>query len=68
MQIIVNGIEKEFDSEIISVSDFLELESLIKTDGIAIAINQNVIPKSEWKKTLLKKNDQLLIIKATQGG
>ena len=68
MQIIVNGIEKEFDSEIISVSDFLELESLIKTDGIAIAINQNVIPKSEWKKTLLKKIDQLLIIKATQGG
>ncbi|MGE0569200.1 MAG: sulfur carrier protein ThiS [Bacteroidia bacterium] len=40
----------------------------IQTKGIAIAINQSIIPKSEWDKTLLKENDNLLIITATQGG
>ncbi len=38
------------------------------TKGIAIAINDNVIPKSQWLDTLLCVNDKVLVIKATQGG
>lgn len=37
-------------------------------NGIAIAINNNVIPKTDWQNFQLHSNDQLLIIKATQGG
>jgi sulfur carrier protein len=36
--------------------------------GLAVAINEEVIPKNEWEKTILNQNDQVLIIKATQGG
>ena len=37
-------------------------------DGIAIAINREVILKAKWPETLLTENDQVLIIQATQGG
>jgi sulfur carrier protein len=39
-----------------------------KTKGIAVAINQNIIPKTKWESTLLKDKDSVMIIKATQGG
>lgn len=49
------------------------LENLIKekniqTEGTAIAVNEIVIPKSKWKKIILKENDRILIIIATSGG
>ena len=36
--------------------------------GIAIAVNDSVIPKSNWEKHILQSTDHILIIKATQGG
>ncbi|MDF3028822.1 MAG: thiamine biosynthesis protein ThiS [Fluviicola sp.] len=36
--------------------------------GIAVAINGQVIPKDSWMETPVNENDELLIIKATQGG
>lgn len=40
----------------------------IQSNGIAIAINQKVIAKSNWDTNQLKDNDDVLIIKSTQGG
>jgi thiamine biosynthesis protein ThiS len=37
-----------------------------KTKGIAIAINDTVIPKSNWNSHPLKETDTVLIIFATQ--
>ncbi|MBC7862697.1 MAG: sulfur carrier protein ThiS [Bacteroidia bacterium] len=68
MQLTVNGSKRDIGSETISVSDLLRSEAVLKTEGIAVAVNQNVIPKTEWEQTFLKENDTLLIIKATQGG
>ena len=39
-----------------------------KTKGIAVAVNQSIIPKQNWESTSLKEKDNVLIIKATQGG
>lgn len=36
--------------------------------GIAVAINGQVIPKNSWQETTVNENDDILIIKATQGG
>ncbi len=36
--------------------------------GVAIAINDEVIPRAEWEKTITKENDRILIITATAGG
>ena len=48
-------------------------EALLSLDiaggkGIAIAVNDNVVPRAEWETYSLKVNDQLTVIKATQGG
>ena len=39
-----------------------------KQNGIAVAVNEAIVPKSLWGETTLQANDNLLIIKATQGG
>ncbi|MCF0070685.1 sulfur carrier protein ThiS [Dyadobacter sp. CY261] len=36
--------------------------------GIAVAINQSVVPKSDWHTRQLSPNDQITLITATQGG
>ena len=45
------------------------LEKLsIQQRGIALAVNQTIISKQHWDTTFLESNDDVLIIKATQGG
>lgn len=56
-----------------SIEDSTNLTSLIHhleidEKGIAIAVNLTVISKSDWDKLTLKENDNITIIKATQGG
>ncbi|WP_303315363.1 sulfur carrier protein ThiS [Flavivirga abyssicola] len=38
------------------------------SEGIAFAINNNIIAKEQWDSYGLSSNDQVLIIQATQGG
>jgi len=56
--------------EIASKSNLLQcLEQLnLYQEGIAVAINNQIITKDNWKATSLKNKDTILIIKATQGG
>ena len=62
----VNNKEHQFLASI-SLQEILE-ELQISTNGIAVAVNQNIITKSDWLTTTLNQNDAVLIIKATQGG
>ncbi len=36
--------------------------------GIAVAINNTVVPKAQWSMRLLCEKDSIIIISATQGG
>jgi sulfur carrier protein len=36
--------------------------------GFAVAVNEAVVPNSEWGAISLHKNDRILIVQATQGG
>lgn len=40
----------------------------VATNGIAIAVNQAVVPQNNWENTVVNHNDTVLIIQATQGG
>ncbi|WP_290671837.1 sulfur carrier protein ThiS [Kordia sp.] len=40
----------------------------ITTQGIAVAINQNIIAQENWDAQKLHQGDDILIITATQGG
>lgn len=39
-----------------------------KQNGIAVAVNGQVVPKVSWTEVTVNENDEILIIKATQGG
>ena len=47
---------------------FLESLQLPTLDGLAIAVNEMVIPRASWVAYALNNNDKILLIKATQGG
>lgn len=67
MEIKVNNdtIQITNDSNILSLLQHLRGEKL---NGLAVALNDTVVPRSQWDKTSLNQNDNLLIIQATQGG
>lgn len=67
MKIKVNNKEKIMPEKI-SVSELIKLLNYTDTVGIALAINQEVIPKTNWDNTNLKSGDNVTIIQATCGG
>ena len=54
--------------ELCSVQQMLDEIIPEKQKGIAVAVNNSVILKINWQNLFLKQNDEVLIIKATQGG
>ncbi|GGF66031.1 sulfur carrier protein ThiS [Wenyingzhuangia marina] len=62
----VNNLSKEI-SENSSVEQLLQQLSQPE-HGIAVAINQQIISKSNWNQHFLNQGDDVLIIQATQGG
>lgn len=51
-----------------NISGMLEVLRITSQKGIAIAINNNVVPGAEWRTYELKDNDKVTLIRATQGG
>ena len=51
-----------------TLAEVLPLLQIKQADGIAIAVNDAVIPKGEWGRTLLRPDDKIFVIRATQGG
>jgi sulfur carrier protein len=62
------------NQQIYQVTDVCSVQQLlthvldIPARGIALAINQAIISKANWETHLLNPGDQIIIIKATQGG
>jgi sulfur carrier protein len=67
MEIKLNNVLKELP-ENCSVQQLVDLTMPQSQNGIAVAVNQQVISKNNWQEFLLNTNDDVLIIKATQGG
>lgn len=66
MDIIINGRPQTFDSNI-SVAEMIA--SIYDSDkGIAVAVNNTLIPHKQWATRQLVENDEIVIIKAAYGG
>jgi len=62
MQILLNGESQEIKEEI-------TLDDLVGSySGIAVAINENVIPQENWGKWKIQQNDRVEVIAPFQGG
>ena len=65
MKIKVNNKEVETGTcHLLKLSQELELPST----GIAVAVNNRMIPRTEWEHFVLREHDELVIIKAVCGG
>ena len=51
-----------------ALADILQQNGITNQKGIAVAVNNAVVPKSEWQNKILNENDKITIIRATQGG
>lgn len=67
MTISVNNkpLELVFPENITSVLQRLQFHHV---QGLAVAVNNQVVPKSSWETHMLNDHDKLTIIRATQGG
>ncbi len=61
--------QKKFQlSERGTLADVLPLLQIEQADGIAIAVNEAVVPRGEWAGYVLQEQDKVFVIRATQGG
>lgn len=68
MKIYVNGQEESVEKNI-TLEEFLKTKRISKEDkGIAIALNDDVISKSEWSSRTLEEGARVEIVRAVQGG
>jgi len=67
MDILVNGKPQrvEDNSNLIEVLDRNQINNRF---GVAIAVNNTVIPKTEWEKYTVQSKDSITIINAIFGG
>ena len=68
MELIINNQIKNFAQSTLTIQALLDIEAPAKQKGIAVAINNSVIPRINWDNYTLCPTDQILIISATQGG
>jgi len=68
MELTINNQTKIFAQSTLTIQALLDIEEPAKQKGIAVAVNNSVIPKTDWDNYTLSPSDQILIISATQGG
>ncbi len=66
--------EIRINNSVLNVADdcsllaLLEQQGLAANKGIALAINDTVLPRDKWATYVIATNDNITIIRATQGG
>jgi len=68
MELTINHTTKKFKTLPENLEALIAMESPEKKKGIAVALNNRIIPQSSWPETFLNDKDSILIITATQGG
>jgi sulfur carrier protein len=64
--VTINGKDHSFEGEM-SVADVLSLLD-IRESAVAVAVNREVIPRSEHGRTIVHHGDRMEIIRPVQGG
>ena len=66
MRIVLNGEEKEV-REALSLFSLVQQLGLPK-EGVALAVNRQVVPRAEWTNRCLNSGDRVEIVRAVGGG
>ena len=66
MKVLVNNKETNL-TEGNHITDLVS-QLQLPTQGVAIAVNNRMVPRTEWGNHILQENDSLVVIKAACGG
>jgi sulfur carrier protein len=68
MELLINGEARE--SQAANVAELLteELDEGHTRKGIAVALNGQVVPRTEWENARISKGDRVEIVRALPGG
>jgi sulfur carrier protein len=66
MKLLINGVEKEFETPLTILEILKKLE--IEDKAMAVAVNMEIVKKDEWDKFVPKENDKLEILQFVGGG
>lgn len=67
MVVFINDEKHEVDQGI-SVTQLFEALQILSKQGVAVALNEQIVMQKNWQSTILSEKDKLLIISATKGG
>lgn len=67
MKIIINDHTKEVAAQT-TLAAFLREMGYKEFNGIALAVNRQIIPKTSWESFELKEQDNIILFSATCGG
>jgi sulfur carrier protein len=67
VKLVVNAIESEVDPPI-TVAEVVSGLAGPSPRGVAVAVNDGVVPRSAWADTRLADGDRVDVLTATQGG
>ena len=69
MEILVNGALRDYPRHSATLSLVMESLGLDGTEqGVAVALNGELVRHADWGGTVLHPDDELEIVQATQGG
>jgi sulfur carrier protein len=69
MQVLVNGESREFrDSATVAELVATEAPDLAGGRGVAVAVDAEIVPRSEWALTTLEPGQRVELLAAMQGG
>ena len=71
MQLHINGSPREValrSATRVTLDRLLEALDVPCERGVAVAVNDEVIPRSMWHEAPIREGDRVEIIRATQGG
>ncbi len=67
MKIKINKVEQELNDGL-SLKQVLEQVPNIPQSGIAVAVNGDVVPKTDWDSRTIADGDAITVIRAFYGG
>lgn len=67
MQVFIND-EPKSNEAWANLEDIIISNGLKEAKGIAVAVNNSVVPKKNWSNHQIDEGDKILIIKASAGG
>lgn len=65
MKVKINNTEKDVQAQ--TLAD-LAVEMSLPEKGVAVAVNNRMVPRTDWASANIKEGDNIVIIKAVCGG